>query len=215
MAFRQDDDPYPLSLPSMDSPNMSFCGPSMNASNKHSFGQSNPSVTENDFDNPFTEDIFSAARQLAPGNDGTTVHPANLSLDSFHTPDSSVSSSSSSGQHNRNASSNSSRSATFDFGFVVPDQMHKLRLEGSKVNGEVPKREHDTMSKEDDVDRQMNELFDFESAANSPGESVPMETSNDKPIAGFAMPEHEISPRRLERPILQPRHRKRPAVSDS
>lgn len=90
--------------------------------------------------------------------------------------------------------------------------MHRLRLESSKSNGDSPKRTLEAMKNENDLDRQMNELFDFDSAANSPGDSISTETSSHKPIAGMAMPRYEQPTQKTERSILQPHNQRRQAV---
>ncbi|KAL8720332.1 MAG: hypothetical protein Q9225_002794 [Loekoesia sp. 1 TL-2023] len=217
MALLPDDDPYPPSLPRMGSPDMTLYGPPLTTSAKHSFNQYYPEDGANDFDALDTRHVFPDAMQLPSARYQSTVHPANLSLDNFHSPESSASSSSSSGQHKRNASSSSSRSATFEFESTGPDeaQMRSLKLESSRASAEWPHKNLDITTSENDLDRQMNELFDFDSAANSPGDSVAPETSTDRPIAGMAMPQDERSPHKSERPILQPHNQKRPATSRS
>ncbi|KAL8841794.1 MAG: hypothetical protein Q9170_000827 [Blastenia crenularia] len=214
MAFRTEDDPYPLSLPKMDSPDMNLYRQPSTASAKHSFVQEYPGYHTNGFDSFDADQLFSDTIQLLPKEYGTTVHPADLSLDTFQSPQSSASSTSSPGQHKRHASSNSS---TFDFESIVPDeaQMQDVRLKRSSANVEPPKRPLDTMTAENDVDRQMNELFDFDSAANSPGDSLSTEISNDKPITAIAMPYKEQTVHASGRPTLQPRNHKRPATSRS
>lgn len=91
--------------------------------------------------------------------------------------------------------------------------MNKLKLEGYQSTFEPAKRNLDTMAAQSDIDQQMNELFDFDSAANSPGDSVTKEAVADKPIAGMVMPQDERSPQQSDRPILHPHNRRRPAVS--
>lgn len=217
MALRTDDDPYPPSLPRMNSPDMSLYGQSSSASANHPFDQLYPDNAADAIDGSDAEHAFSDALQMPPESYETTVHPADLSLGTFPSPESSASSSRSSGEHKRHASSNSSRSATFEYESLVPDaaQMNKLRLEGYKTTAESPKRDLDAIAAQSDIDRQMNELFDFDSAANSPGDSVTTKTSADKSISGMVMSQDERSPYQPERPILHPQNRKRPAVSSS
>lgn len=197
------------------SPDMTLYGPSLTTSAKHSFNQFYPEDGANDFDALDVGYVFADAIQLPSGRYQSTVHPANLSLDNFHSPESSASSSSSSGQHKRNTSSSSSRSATFEFESIGPNeaQWRKLKLESSKASAEWSPKNLDIMTSENDLDRQMNELFDFDSAANSPEDSFSTETSTDRPIAGITMPQDERSPHKSERPILQAPNQKRPAVS--
>ncbi|KAL9006891.1 MAG: hypothetical protein Q9188_000346 [Gyalolechia gomerana] len=201
----------------MNSPDMSLYGQPSSASANHPFDQLYPDNAADAIDGSDAEHAFSDALQIPPESYETTVHPADLSLDTFPSPESSASSSRSSGEHKRHASSNSSRSATFEYESLVPDaaQMNKLKLEGYKTTAESPKRDLDAIAAQSNIDRQMNELFDFDSAANSPGDSVTTKTSPDKPISGMVMSQDERSPYQPERPILHPQNRKRPATSRS
>ncbi|KAL8749673.1 MAG: hypothetical protein Q9184_006717 [Pyrenodesmia sp. 2 TL-2023] len=206
MAFTKEDDPYPPSLPEMGSPYTS--------SADHFFGPTYPAGgATSDFDTLEAINFFNDAVQLPHGEYGATIQPVNRCYDRPHSPPStSTSSSNSSVQHQRHASSNSSRSATFESQAMVPAeaQMHRLRLGNSNAKiTESPKRTLEAMKTENDLDRQMNELFDFDSAANSPGDSISTGISFDKPIAGVAMPQQEDSLLDTARPILQPYNQRR------
>ncbi|KAL9031768.1 MAG: hypothetical protein Q9196_000245 [Gyalolechia fulgens] len=201
----------------MESPIMSPYGQTSTASANHPFDQLYPHSAVDAIDDSDAEHAFSDAMQIVPPGYEATVHPADLSLDTFPSPQSSASSSRSSGEHKRHASSNSSRSATFEFESLIPDavQMNKLKLDGYKPTAESPKRHPDAMAAQSYLDRQMNDLFDFDSAANSPGDCVTTEASADKPIPGVVIPQDEQSLYRPERPILYPHNQKRPAASRS
>lgn len=207
MAFRLEDDPYPLSLPTMDSSDIDFFGEPSSGEGNHVFGAPYPGVAANDFETPHAEDAFSNTIPFTKSKLGTAIQPATLAATIFHSTESSpASSSSSSTQHHRHASSNSSRSVTFETGSFIPDetQMHRLKIENSKMGAPSPKRSLDVVINERDADQQMNDLFDFDSAANSPGDSVATETSSNKPIAGIAMPQNVPSPHQTQKQILQP-----------
>lgn len=206
MAFRKEDDPYPPSLPEMGSP---YTSPP-----DHFFGPTYPAGDAmNDFDTLEAMNFFNDAVPLPHGEYGATIQPIDLCYDRPHSPPSTpTSSSNSSVQHQRHASSNSSRSATFESQAMVPAeaQMHRLRLGNSNAkNTDSPKRTLEAMKTENDLDRQMNELFDFDSAANSPGDSISTGISFNK---GVAMPQQEDSVPDTARPILQPHNQRRLAV---
>ncbi|KAL8962909.1 MAG: hypothetical protein Q9193_000762 [Seirophora villosa] len=215
MAFSTENDPYPPSLPKMGSPGMALYE---EFSEYPSSSQAFLDDAINDFDGFEMDDFFRNATTSSGHECGGTVRPADLSLDRGSSPSSSPASSpSSSIQHERHTSSNSSRSATFESQSGVPDEapMHRLRLETSKTTAESLKRTLEPMNAQKDVDMQMHALFDFDSAANNPGESALLEGSFDKPNSGVTMPQCEQTPRNIERPILQPHNQRRPATNGS
>lgn len=65
---------------------------------------------------------------------------------------------------------------------------------------------------DDELNRQMNELFDFESAANSPRGLASTQKSSEKPIRGMAIPQHERSPQQTGRQLIQPHSHVGPPV---
>ncbi|KAI4119827.1 MAG: hypothetical protein LQ345_000294 [Seirophora villosa] len=215
MAFSTENDPYPPSLPKMGSPGMALYE---EFSAYPSPSQAFLDHAINDFDGFEIDDFFRHATTSSGHECGGTVRPADLSLDRGSSPSSSPASSpSSSIQHERHTSSNSSRSATFGSQSGVPDEapMHRLRPETSKTTAESLKRTLEPMNAQKDVDMQMHALFDFDSAANNPGESASLEGSFDKPKSGVIMPQCEQTPRNIERPILQPHNQRRPATNGS
>lgn len=66
---------------------------------------------------------------------------------------------------------------------------------------------------DDELNRQMNELFDFDSAANSPGGSAFKQKSSEKTIRGMAIPQHEASPQQSGRQLIQSKSHIGPPVS--
>ncbi|KAI4138429.1 MAG: hypothetical protein L6R39_006791 [Caloplaca ligustica] len=198
---------------------MATYGPPSAHSANPFIGQEYPSSAPNLFDCLQSEDMLSHNMLLPQDECGTTVHPAYLSLDPSRSAEPSpTSSSNSSLQHQRHASSNSSTSATLGFDPTIPDdvKMRDLMLRGPTF-AEFPKQDLTSTETEDDVDRQMSEIFDFDSAANSaanstansPGDSIATETSPAKPIAGMAMPHCEQALQRIERQIMQPHQQRR------
>ncbi|KAI4096106.1 MAG: hypothetical protein LQ344_001169 [Seirophora lacunosa] len=184
MAFSTENDPYPPSLPKMGSPGMALYE---EFSTYPSSSQALLDHAINDFDGFEIDDFFRHATTSSGHECGGTVRPADLSLDRGSSPSSSPASSpSSSIQHERHTSSNSSRSATFGSQSGVPDEapMHRLRLETSKTTAESLKRTLEPMNAQKEVDMQMHALFDFDSAANNPGESASLEGSFDKANSG-------------------------------
>ncbi|KAL8898449.1 MAG: hypothetical protein Q9207_006690, partial [Kuettlingeria erythrocarpa] len=208
MAFTKEDDPYPPSLPEMGLPYTS--------SADYFFDQTYSSGVTNGFDVSETMNFFDDAVPLPHGKHGATVHPVNLYCDRPHSPPSTpTSSSNSSVQHQRHASSNSSRSATIESQTMVPAeaQMHRLRLGSSNAKPTEPSnRTLEAMKTENDLDRQMNELFDFDSAANSPGDPISPAISFEKPIARVAIPQPENSLPNTDRLVLQTCNHRRSAV---
>lgn len=201
----------------MDSPNMSYQAQPSTGPIHYPFDQLYLDSSTNTNYRSDPDHAFSEFLKMPSVVHETTIHPAALALNHFPSPESSASSSRSSGEHRRHPSSNSSRSATFEFGACALDtpQMSKSKLDGYQSTFESAKRNLDTMAAQSNVDQQMNELFDFDSAANSPGCPVTTETSADKPVAGMVMPQDERSPHQTERQILHPYNRRRPANSRS
>ncbi|KAL9594179.1 MAG: hypothetical protein Q9219_007177 [cf. Caloplaca sp. 3 TL-2023] len=201
----------------MDSPDMSLYESLVSNAAKPNLDQSYSDSAANDFGDLDPDSLFTDAMQLQSDGYGTTVHPADLNPHLFQSPESSASSSSSSGQHNRNASSDSSRSVTFDFDTTMSDgaQMHHPKLDRPWTNAESLDRGVDGVAVGSSLDRQMDQLFDFDSAANSPGDSVAITSSKDKPIGGVGMPQIERPPSKMERPILNAHVQKRPVTARS
>ncbi|KAL8705032.1 MAG: hypothetical protein Q9201_001839 [Fulgogasparrea decipioides] len=195
----------------MSSPDLSFFGSSSSTAADHFFGAPYPADTDNDFDAFETEHPFPNATPFSHPGFHTALGPADAGIKPSHSTETSpASSSNSSTQHHRHASSNSSRSATFETGPIDSDEarMHNLKIEGSQETG-FTAASLDSMTREQDLDRQMGELFDFDSAANSPGKSVPTETSSNKPIVGVAVPHLEPSPHQAQLQISQPQKHER------
>ncbi|KAL8970073.1 MAG: hypothetical protein Q9197_004003 [Variospora fuerteventurae] len=212
MAFSTEDDPYPPSLPKMGSPGMTLCEPASLLPSHPSSGEAFPGDTVKDYDRFEVGDFFRDATISIGHECAGTVRPADLSLDRASSLSASpTSSSNSSIQHQRHPSSNSSRSATFGSQSGVPDEapMHKLRLESAKALAESPKRTLEPTSAQEDMDLQMNALFDFDSAANSPGDSAMREDSLDKATSGLTTTQCKQTPGNIERPIHTPRNQKR------
>ncbi|KAL8652013.1 MAG: hypothetical protein Q9210_002938 [Variospora velana] len=203
MAFSTEDDPYPPSLPKMGSPGMTLCEPASLLPSHPSSSEAFPGDTVNDFDRFEVGDFFRDATTSSGHECGGTVRPADLSLDRASSLSASPTSSNSSMQHQRHPSSNSSRSATFGSQSGVPDEapMHKLRLESAKAPAESPKRTLQSTSAQKDMDLQMNALFDFDSAANSPRDCATREGSLDKATSRLTTTQYEQTPRNIERPI--------------
>lgn len=215
MAFSTEDDPYPPSLPKMGSPGMTLCEPASLLPLHPSSGEAFPGDTANDYDRFEVGDFFRDATTSLGHECAGTVRPADLSLDRASSLSASpTSSSNSSIQHQRHPSSNSSRSATFGSQSGVPDEapMHKLRLESAKALAESPKRTLEPTSAQEDMDLQMNALFDFDSAANSPGDSATREGSLDKATSGLKTTQCKQTPRNIERPIHTPHNQSRHMV---
>ncbi|KAL8728234.1 MAG: hypothetical protein Q9166_005537 [cf. Caloplaca sp. 2 TL-2023] len=207
MAFRSDDDPYPLSLPTMDSPDTTAYRSSSIATADDLFGAPYPDQPMNDFDSFDIENVFPNAILSPRGDYGSILQSTNIAGNHSHSSESSPGSSSTSSiQHRRHVSSNSSRSATYETDRFVPTQaqMRKSNTGSSAIGMDAAQRTSETSTTDNDLDRQMNELFDFDSAANSPGDSVMTGTSSERPIPGMAIPQHQPSPQESERKSIQP-----------
>ncbi|KAL8951180.1 MAG: hypothetical protein Q9222_002840 [Ikaeria aurantiellina] len=202
----------------MDSPSRRLHGPPSASTSSNFFDEPFPTIPTNDFDQFSSDYTFPSWTPHAPR---TTMRPPNGNANPSNSSNSSpVSSIDSSNQHRRHESSNSSRSAGLDPDPLLLDTAQNIRPKciPARTQADPPKRPLDTTNAEEDLDRQMSELFDFESAANSPGGSVSTATSANKSIAGLAIPQYQESPRRAEVPI--PKHYRpnlttppRPAVS--
>ncbi|KAL8709801.1 MAG: hypothetical protein Q9220_005587 [cf. Caloplaca sp. 1 TL-2023] len=167
-----------------------------------------PAISNSEFeqlnsDYPFPSWPSSGSQAINQPSNGTP-RPSNSSGSSP--------SSDSSNQHRRHESSNSSRSAGIDSDPLMVDTVQNLQQKWVLpiTKADPPKRSIERMSVDDDLDRHMNNLFDFDSAANSRGNSVSTETSASKSIAGLAIPQYQESPRRAEIPIQK---RNRPNLS--
>lgn len=215
MAFNTEDDPYPPSLPKMGSPGMTLCEPASLLPSHPSSGEAFPGDAVNDYDRFEVGDFFRDATTSLGHECAGTVRPEDLSLDRASSLSASpTSSSNSSIQHQRHPSSNSSRSATFGSQSGVPDEapMHKLRLESAKALAESPKRTLEPISAQEDMDLQMNALFDFDSAANSPRDSATREGSLDKATSGLTTTQCKQTPGNIERPNHTPHNQRRHMV---
>ncbi|KAL8691235.1 MAG: hypothetical protein Q9218_003493 [Villophora microphyllina] len=164
-------------------------------------------------------DDFDAA-PFSPAGLGAATQFADLDANVYHTDDTSpYSSSNSSTQHHRHASSNSSRSVAIATGPVTPDaaQMHNLMIANSKLGENSSKRSLDAVTGGSEVDRQMNEMFDFDSAANSPGNVVTTDVCYERPTAGMGVPHNEPppKPRQPQKRTMKPTKHERPQTSRS
>ncbi|KAI4257997.1 MAG: hypothetical protein LQ352_001387 [Teloschistes flavicans] len=150
---------------------------------------------------------------LSPIEFATATQPANFDANLYNTDDTSLSSSSnSSTQHHRHASSNSSRSVAPETAPVTPDafQMHDFIKVNPKPGENTSKRSLDAMTRESEADRQMNEIFDFDTATNSPGYSATTDTSYHRPTKGLSLLPSESRPRQTQKRLTQPPKHERP-----
>ncbi|KAL8808285.1 MAG: hypothetical protein Q9200_004323, partial [Gallowayella weberi] len=217
MAFRPEDDPYPLSLPMMHSPNMNPYTPESTGTSDQFFGAPYISPLREDFGHFEAEDVFSNAMLVPQSGYRPGRLPDNPTADKSHSSESSPSSSSnSSDQHRRHVSSNSSRSATHETDQSNPNpvQVQTPNMASSNISLKNNEETTKTEPTDNDLDRQMNELFDFDSAANSPGDSMETEketeketeteTSSGKPIPGMTIPQHQQSPQHTAKKVAKP-----------
>ncbi|KAL8683936.1 MAG: hypothetical protein Q9186_000147 [Xanthomendoza sp. 1 TL-2023] len=161
----------------------------------------------NDFYHFGAEEVMSDTMLAPQPSYRPVIPPANPAVDNSHSSESSPSSSSTSSiQHRRHVSSNSSRSATHDNDHSLPNpvHVHKPNMASSNINVKPHQETTETGTTDNDLDRQMNELFDFDSAANSPGGSIATETSSGKPIPGMSIPQYQEPPQHTARTITQP-----------
>ncbi|KAL8806578.1 MAG: hypothetical protein Q9182_001225 [Xanthomendoza sp. 2 TL-2023] len=208
MAFRPEDDPYPLSLPMMHSPNINpFIDDSTGTSDQF-FGAPYMSPSREHFGHFEAEDAFSNAMLVPQPGYRPGIPPNNPARNKSHSSESSpTSSSTSSDQHRRNASSNSSSSATHEIDNSDPNrvQVHKSNMASSNMSLKTHQETTKVGTTDNDLDRQMNELFDFDSAATSPGDFIETETNSGKPIAGMSIPQYQQSQQNTARMIPKPR----------
>ncbi|KAL9589926.1 MAG: hypothetical protein Q9203_001281 [Teloschistes exilis] len=206
MAFLPEGDPYPASLPMMGSPTMNPYG-NLSLETAEDFfndgyNETSPRYPSNLDAIPFTPAAFATATQLA-----------NFDPNIYHTDDTSpTSSSDSSTQHHRHASSNSSRSVALETAPVTPEaaQKHDLMTARTKPAENSSKRSLDAMRGESEDDRKMSEIFDFDSAANSPGNGITTDTGYQKPIVGLPLLPSESHPRPTQKKITQSQKHERP-----
>ncbi|KAL8915389.1 MAG: hypothetical protein Q9171_000259 [Xanthocarpia ochracea] len=181
------------------------------------FGAHYSAAPLNDFDSLEAEQAYPDALLLAQGY-GPTMQTAIPGANNSHSSESSPGSSSNSSlQHQRQMSSNSSRSATYETDAFVSNQaqLHDSKVRSSSTNGGFAQRAAEASVTDHELNRQMDELFDFDSAANSPGKSVATEISSEKPILGMAIPQYQRSPQRTEGNIIQSHNRVGPLASRS
>ena len=217
MAFPSDDDPYPLSLPMMGSPDMTPYRPSSAGAADNFFGAQYSAIPLNDFDSLEAEQAYPEALLFAQAY-GSTMQTAIPGPNNSHSSESSPGSSSNSSlQHQRQMSSNSSRSATYETDAIVSNQaqLHDSKMVSSNTNGGFAQRVAETSVTDPELNRQMNELFDFDSAANSPGKTVATEIRSEKPILGMAIPQYQRSPQQTAGNIIQSHNRVGPTVRSS
>ncbi|KAL8769861.1 MAG: hypothetical protein Q9209_004299 [Squamulea sp. 1 TL-2023] len=111
-------------------------------------------------------------------------------------------------------SSSSSRSATHETNAFASDSARttKSKTGSSNTNQDSTHGMTETSVTDHELNQQMNELFDFDSAANSPGDPESIEISPEKPILGMAIPQQLQPPLQTERKDIQPQNRNGPEV---
>ncbi|KAL8791225.1 MAG: hypothetical protein Q9213_000182, partial [Squamulea squamosa] len=114
-------------------------------------------------------------------------------------------------------SSNSSRSATHETDAFASNSAQRPKLEtgSSNTDGGLTHGLTETSVTDHELNQQMNELFDFDSAANSPGDSESIKMSPEMPILGMAIPQQLQSPLQNEGKHIQPQNHNGPTVRAS
>ncbi|KAL9577403.1 MAG: hypothetical protein Q9212_006385 [Teloschistes hypoglaucus] len=205
MAFLPDGDPYPASLPTMGSPCM------------NPYGNLSLETAEDFFNDGYNEASLRYPSNLdaipfTPAGFATDTQLASFDPNFYHTDDTSpTSSSDSSTQHHRHASSNSSRSVAQETAPVTPEAAHMHDLMTAKTTtAENPsKRSLDAMTGVSEDDRKMSEIFDFDSAANSPGNGTTTDTGYQRSSVGLPLLPTESRPRPTLKKITQPQKHER------